>query len=170
MKRLLRAALYSAVLLGMAVLVPFHHDAEAAALPAKVAIPAIRLAVRVRAVGSASDGSMAVPAAADTVGWYAGGTVPGAQGSAVFDAHVYLAFKNLRYVRPGDRIYVTAADGSVRTFAVAEVATYTDAAVPLAAIFTAADAAHLNLITCAGTWLPGQGTYSKRLVVYATAL
>ena len=136
--------------------------------PTVIVIPSIGLAAGIRSVGTDATGAMAVPTIANTVGWYGAGTVPGATGSAVLDAHVYLAFKNLKNVKPGDGIYVEAANGIIRYFVVTAARTYADAKVPLNTLFNAADSAHLNLITCAGTWLPRAGTYSERLVVYAT--
>lgn len=143
--------------------------ASAAAAPASswLTIPAIDLAAFIQPVGTDPDGSMSVPTIPNTVGWYNGGTAPGAIGSAVLDAHVYLAFKNLKKMKVGSSIYVTESNGSQLHFVVQSIKNYYYTAVPLRKLFAANDAARLNLITCAGKWLPAKGTYDHRLVVYA---
>src|SRR5581483_3191518 len=94
-----------AFLLAGAVLVPFRTFAQT--VPSRLAIPSIRLAALIEPVGTDADGSMSVPIAPNAVGWYASGTVPGEWGTAVLDAHVYLAFRNLKNVKKGSNIYVT---------------------------------------------------------------
>lgn len=101
------------------------------------------------------------------IGWYAAGTKPGDVGSAVLDAHVYAAFKRLHEVRPGDSVYVTDDNGKTLHFIVesTELAPIKD--ISLTTLFSRSDKARLNLITCAGTFLPELGTYDKRFIVYA---
>ncbi|MDE2020115.1 MAG: class F sortase [Patescibacteria group bacterium] len=141
--------------------------ATAAPAASWLSIPAINLAAFIQPVGTDPDGSMSVPVIPNTVGWYENGTAPGAVGSAVLDAHVYLAFKRLKNLSTGNSIYVTQSDGSRLHFVVQSMKSYYYRAVPLQKLFTANDAARLNLITCAGKWLPDKGTYDHRLVIYA---
>jgi len=136
--------------------------------PAHLSIPSIKLAATIQPVGTDPDGKMSVPTIQNAVGWYKDGTLPGDEGSAVFDAHVYLAFKNLKNVKPGSDIYVIGASGARLHFVVSSAKTYAYNRVPIEKLFgVAVDGQHLNLITCAGTWLPKAGTYSQRLVLYA---
>jgi len=102
------------------------------------------------------------------VGWYKGGTVPGQEGSAVLDAHVFAAFSALHSLSVGDSIYVTQADGSKLHFVVSDMQYYKLADVPAQTLFNRSGGAYLNLITCAGTYIPAAGTYDHRLVVYTT--
>ncbi|MDB5076167.1 MAG: peptidase family protein, partial [Chloroflexi bacterium] len=93
--------------------------------------------------------------------------------SAVIAGHLDTAtgpavFLHLGNLHAGDLLYVTVADGSERAFKVTELANYQLDKAPLTRIFGASDAAHLNLITCSGDWLPQQHVYTKRLVVYST--
>lgn len=135
--------------------------------PSRLSIPSIKLAASVAPVGVDPDGAMSVPVAPNTVGWYKNGTVPGKTGSAVLDAHVYLAFRDLKKVKVGDSIYVTGQSGKLSKFVVSGIGKYRYTNVPLGDLFTMNDAARLNLITCAGKWLPSKGTYDHRLIVYA---
>jgi LPXTG-site transpeptidase (sortase) family protein len=137
--------------------------------PARLLIPAVVLNDTIQKVGVTSIGQMAVPSGlTQNVGWYKKGTVPGQVGSAVIDAHVYAAFANLRKLKVGNDIYVQTAANKTLHFVVSNIKTYANADVPLYALFNQADAAHLNLITCAGTYIPKDATYDHRLVVYAT--
>lgn len=149
---------------------PFVASAEAAlpGTPATLSIPAISLKATIQGVGVDSTGAMAVPTVKNTVGWYENGTIPGNVGSAVLDAHVYLAFKNLNKLKVGGDVYVIDKNGTKFHFRVISMQLYPYTAVPLQTLFNANDAAHLNMITCAGTWLPAKATYSERLVVYTT--
>ncbi len=136
-------------------------------IPAQLSIPSLRLSAKIQGVGVDADGRMSVPTEPHTVGWYAEGTIPGAVGSAVLDAHVYAAFKTLKNINIGSSIYVTGANGAKLHFMVADIRSYIYNEVPTDLLFERADVARLNLITCSGTWLPTQGTYDHRLVIYA---
>jgi sortase A len=136
--------------------------------PVALSIPSIRLNVPVINVGINSKGEMDVPdGRTKNVGWYERGTIPGDMGSAVFDAHIYAAFKNLRYVKVGDDIYVTTKTGEIRHFRVESSIVYKLEQVPADRLFNADDDRHLNLITCAGKYVASRGTYDHRLIVYA---
>ena len=136
--------------------------------PTSVAIPSVGLKAPVVAVGVNSKGEMDVPdGQTNEVGWYGGGTVPGNIGSAVLDAHVFAAFSKLNKVKVGSDIYVTEGTHTLH-FVVSQVQTYALSALSPQTLFARADARRLNLITCAGTYVPSIGTYDHRLVVYAT--
>jgi LPXTG-site transpeptidase (sortase) family protein len=150
---------------------PFYaeHAPDPTDFPTSLSIPSIKLTSPVTGLGVNGAGEMDVPSGAtNDVGWYAPGTVPGDLGSAVMDAHVYAAFKNLRHVSPGDDVFVTNGRGETLRFRVTDTRIYPRDEVPLQHLFAAADGRHLNLITCAKKYLPLLGTYSHRLVVYTT--
>jgi len=148
--------------------------AQSESLPARLLIPSLSIDARVQQVGMNEKGQMKAPSNFKDVGWYRYGTVPGQLGSAVMDGHVDNGlslggvFKRLGDVKVGDDVYVIAKDGSELHFIVRGVETYPYAAGPAERIFGANDVARLNLITCAGTWVRGDQTYSDRLVVYTT--
>lgn len=148
-------------------------EAAPADAPVRLRIEKLGVDAKVQHVGVAKSGNMAVPTNYTDVGWYRYGTAPGFLGSAVMDGHVDngLAlpgvFKRLSDLRPGDELVVEAASGAERRFAVVDVETYNYKEVPKEKLFTRTDAAWLNLITCDGTWIAGERTYDRRLVVYA---
>ncbi len=136
--------------------------------PAQLIIPSINLNTSVIKVGVNAKGEMDVPdGKSPSVGWYEHGTVPGDLGSAVIDAHVYAAFKNLRYAKVGDDIYVVTKSGKRLHFRIQESTVYKTEEISADRLFNASDARRLNLITCAGKYIPSRETYNKRLVVHA---
>lgn len=138
------------------------------ATPVALSIPSIGLADPIQKMGVLANGQLAVPSGSTlNVGWYAAGTVPGQVGSAVLDAHVFAAFKNLHNVRVGESIYVTDQDGTVLRFVVQTVATFKLGDLSANYLYKRADARRLTLITCAGQLTPDHSTYTERLVVSA---
>ena len=136
-------------------------------VPVHLSIPAAGIEAPVVRVGTTAGGDMAVPSGTtNNVGWYERGTLPGNAGSAVLDAHVFAALKNLHKAEVGDDIYIETATGRLH-FVVEEVVTHALADVPRQKLFNRADRSRLNLITCAGTYSAESGTYDHRLVVYA---
>lgn len=137
-------------------------------LPITLHIPSIKLDAPVEHVSTDDSGEMGVPdGKTENVGWYQNGTSPGERGSAVMDAHVYAAFKNLHRVREGDATIVKMSDGSTRHFRVERTQLYLLEDVPSEELFNRSDAERLNFITCAGNWDARRETYDHRLVVYA---
>ncbi|MES2203325.1 MAG: class F sortase [Patescibacteria group bacterium] len=137
-------------------------------VPVHLSVPMAHIESPVVKVGLNDKGEMDVPSGdTNNVGWYSPGTEPGNVGSAVLDAHVFAALKNLHMVGAGDDIYIDTATGSRLHFRVDAVAVYQLADVPDTILFNRADQPRLNLITCAGTFTPSLHTYDQRLVVYA---
>ncbi len=134
--------------------------------PARVSIASIGLSTSVIPVGINKKGEMDVPDGSTmNVGWYRGGPKPGEVGSAVLDAHVFAAFKNLRYVKVGEEIVVETTEGTRLRFVVEDSRVYKLSELTPQMLFGQNDGRRLHLITCAGT--PVGDTYSHRLVVYA---
>lgn len=145
--------------------------ADASEYPARIRIPSIGLNSPIQPVGVTSTGEMDVPdGSTNIVGWYKYGKLPGDLGNAVMDAHVYAAFKKLRYAQIGDEIRVTDASGNERRFLITDSRVYPHADVPMYGIFTDESHRGLVLITCAGKFLRSLDTYSHRLVVTATEI
>ncbi len=150
----------------------------AAATPAHLMIPSINVDAPVENVGIQSNGDLGTPQQNpwEGVGWYNNGPRPGGAGSAVIDGHLdrpggYPAvFWDLRKVQVGDTIMIVDANGKTLHFRVTRTAAYPPQNAPLQEIFGDSAGAYLNLITCAGTWIPDQHQTSLRLVVYATLM
>ncbi len=143
-------------------------------LPSRLLIPRLSIDADVQRLGLTKSGDMAAPNNFVDVSWYKFGPIPGELGSAVIAGHEDNAlsldgvFKHLEDLMVGDDIYVVAEDGARAHFQVVDKKLYPyDLSGPeLERVFHADDAARLNLITCAGTWLPEAHTNDQRLVVY----
>ncbi len=149
---------------------------NALADPVRLIIPSIGVNATVETVGILNNGDLATPTRSPwtDVGWYESGTQPGERGSAVIDGHLdrpggYPAvFWNLRNMQVGEQVMVVSANGKTLNFQVTRVAFYPPQAAPIQAIFGNSGGNYLNLITCAGDWIPSQHQTTLRLVVYTT--
>ncbi len=147
-----------------------------AAAPAHLIIPSIGLDAPVENVNIQANGDLGTPEKNqwEGVGWYSNGPRPGEAGSAVIDGHLdrpggYPAvFWYLRNVQVGEMIMVVDANGKTLHFRVTRTAAYPPLEAPLQEIFGDTGGTYLNLITCAGTWIPSQHQTTLRLVVYTT--
>ena len=93
------------------------------ARPVYLSIPVIGGHTRLVRLGLTAQGTLQVPASTSVAGWYTGGPRPGQVGSAVIAGHIdsYLGpgvFFRLRLLRPGDRVYVRQAGGTLAVFRV----------------------------------------------------
>lgn len=144
---------------------------------ARLLIPSIGVNAAIEALGVTANGDLAVPNENPwtDVGWYEDGPRPGEQGSAVIDGHLdrpggYPAvFWDLRYMHASDEVTVIDTRGKALHFHVTRVAFYPPQDAPIQEIFGNESGSYLNLITCAGDWIPSEHQTTLRLVVY-TAL
>ena len=143
---------------------------------AHLLIPAIGIDAPVEPVGVLSSGALNVPQKNPwtDVGWYKDGPVPGQSGSAIIDGHldrpggVPAVFWNLNRLHKGDVVIVVGTRGQALHFRVVRLRTYRPDAAPLDEIYGDSSGIYLNLITCAGLWIPSQHQTAKRLVVYTS--
>ncbi len=143
--------------------------------PVRVTIPAQEIEVPVDPVGVADDGQMAIPPLAERGGWYRFGADPGdAAGTTVVAAHVDSVasggtgpFVRLGDVRPGDRVEVALADGSVRAYAVERVERFPKSQARWPDVFTRDGAPRLALVTCGGAFDRATGHYTDNVLVIA---
>lgn len=156
---------------------PTLTPTPAVASPVHITIPSVGIDASIESLGTTADGNMATPTQSPwtATGWYNLGPRPGEPGSAVIDGHLDrpggapAVFWNLRNVQPGASVTVTDADGKVLQFRVLRIMSYPPTQAPLQDIFGNTSGTFLNLITCAGDWIPAQHQTTLRLVVY-TAL
>ena len=142
--------------------------------PIRLIIPAIGVDANVQSVGLfwSGNGEMSIPTNFTDVAWYNGGPVPGMPGNAVIDGHLdgrnvkEAVFYRLGDLTPGDLVEVVDAKGAMLTFQVVRVADYAYNASTTDIFSGDASKARLNLITCAGDWIKGQGIYNERVVVF----
>jgi sortase family protein len=140
--------------------------------PVRLEIPAIGVAAALVRLGLNPDGTMQVPGDYQLAGWFTGGPQPGQLGPAVIAGHVDsrtgpAVFHRLRDLRPGDEIRVVRADRRVIRFEVESLASYPKRELPAEAVYGAATAPVLRLITCAGSFDRARRSYRDNLVVSA---
>ncbi|MBV9229396.1 MAG: class F sortase [Chloroflexi bacterium] len=160
---------------GLRVL-PTPQSGTPIANPARLLIPAIKVDAFIESVGIMSNGDMATPTQSpwENVGWYNAGPLPGQRGSAVIDGHLDrpggapAVFWRLREARVGDEVMVVDSAGKTLHFHVARIAFYAPEEAPVQEIFGDDVGVHLNLITCAGDWVPSERQTTLRLVVFTS--
>lgn len=145
-------------------------------MPVRLRIPAIGLNASVESLGILANGDLATPTQRpwENVGWYNAGPHPGQQGSAVIDGHLDrpggtpAVFWRLHNLHIDDAVLVITATGKTLQFHITRIALYPSQEAPLQDIFGNAGGRYLNLITCAGDWVPSQHQTTHRLVVYTS--
>ncbi len=128
-------------------------------------------------VGVATDGSMETPKNWMEAGWYDKSAKAGEKGNVFINAHYDnnyggpAAFWSLKNLNEDDKVFLIDEYGKTHTYVVFKVF-YVDINDPARLdVLKSGDGERiLTLITCGGVWLPGSGTYSKRLVVQANYL
>ncbi|HEY6313130.1 MAG TPA: class F sortase [Streptosporangiaceae bacterium] len=142
------------------------------ARPVWLTVPAIGVRTRLVDLGLNQNGTLQVPDSTTVAGWFTGSPRPGAIGSAVIAGHVDsrtgpAIFFWLRTIRPGERIYVGRADGTMAVFTVTSVRMYPKDEFPTAAVYGPVPDAELRLITCGGIFDESRGSYLSNVVVFA---
>jgi LPXTG-site transpeptidase (sortase) family protein len=149
---------------------------DSALNPVRLIIPAIAINARVEWVGIDPKADLATPTQNpwQNVGWYNLGPHPGERGSAVIDGHLDrpggfpAVFWHLRDLRVGDEVLVKNSSGKTLQFQVTRIELYPPQEAPIQDIFGNWGGTYLNLITCAGDWIPSQHQTNLRLVVYTS--
>jgi LPXTG-site transpeptidase (sortase) family protein len=140
----------------------------------RLIIPAISVDAPLEPVGLLPGNIMGVPVRHrwDGVGWYKNGPLPGMRGSAVIAGHLDkpggspAVFWRLHKLQVGDSVIVTRPGQRELHFQVIRLAYYQPAEAPLSSIFQDHSGSYLNLVTCAGDWVPIEHETTLRLVVY----
>jgi hypothetical protein len=153
-----------------------RQDPASGAPPVALDIPAIGVTGPVDSVGLQPDGTLEVPAPGpryDHAAWYRGSPTPGRVGPSVILGHVDSAadgpsvFYRLGDLRPGDRITVTLADRTARTFAVERSEQVAKDAFPRLEVYGDTPGPELRLITCGGDFDDAARSYRDNTVVFA---
>ena len=141
--------------------------------PVRLAINTVNIDAPVKPTGLTADGDMAVEDSITDVAWYSLGFKPGQIGSAVIAGHYGWkagqpsVFNPLQDLKPGDILTSYDSDGKAISFSVTATRIYRPDA-DAAEVFSSTDGiAHLNLITCEGTWDAATKSYTDRLVVFS---
>ncbi len=149
---------------------------DSALNPVRLIIPAIAINAPVEWVGTQHNADLATPTQNpwQDVGWYNLGPHPGERGSAVIDGHLDrpggfpAVFWRLRDLHVGDEVLVKNTSGKTLRFQVTRIELYPPQDAPIQDIFGNWGGTYLNLITCAGDWIPSQHQTNLRLVVYTS--
>jgi sortase (surface protein transpeptidase) len=147
-----------------------------ASVPTTIDIPAIDVHSDVISIGTAPDGTLAVPQPGpdlNKAAWYTNSVTPGQDGPSVIEGHIDSVygpsvFFELGALRPGNTIGISRTDGSRTVFTVNAVRSYAShAAFPTDDVY-GADLAHptLRLITCSN-FDQSTGHYVGNTVVFA---
>ncbi|MEE1747514.1 MULTISPECIES: class F sortase [unclassified Streptomyces] len=160
----------------LGIALPPPHDPIEGAVPERVEIPSIGVRAPVVARGLDKDGAIEPPPfdTPQTVGWYGGGTEPGAKGPALLVGHVDTeirpaVFYGLSAARPGAKVEVIRTDGTVAEFTIDDVQVFTRARFDADKAYGPRQdgRAELRLITCGGTFDRTSHEYDANVVVSA---
>ncbi|MFE6186320.1 class F sortase [Streptomyces sp. NPDC056465] len=141
--------------------------------PLRMRIPAVEVDAPMMELGLDAAGALEPPPDNNPVltGWYAGGTVPGATGTAITTGHVDTrlgrgVFHELGSVRKGAVIEVARADQRTALFTVYAVEVYDKKHFPDAKVYGRSARPELRVITCGGPYSKKAG-YEDNVVVFA---
>ncbi len=151
--------------------VPGPSTAAPVARPTTLIIPAIGIRSTLIRLGVTKSGTMQVPSTAAVAGWFTGSPRPGALGAAVIVGHIDSRqgpgiFYQLRLLRPGNKVYVRRADGTLAVFKITAVRRYPKTNFPASAVYGAVPDSQLRLITCGGTFDPATGHYLSNVIAF----
>ncbi len=142
--------------------------------PVRVSIPALGVNARVLNVGLDGQGNIASPVGIYDTGWYNGSARPGQEGAVFIDGHAGVGvpgiFARLGDLSAGAIITVQRADGASVNYSVKHIKTVSAVEVDMKEALSpyVGYSKGLNLMTCAGTYVQGTGTYEHRTIVFAT--
>jgi hypothetical protein len=145
------------------------------ARPVYLSIPVIGVRTPLIRLGLTAQGTLQVPVSTSVAGWYTAGPRPGQPGPAVIAGHIDSrlgpgVFFRLRLLRPGDRVYIRRADGTLAVFGVYAEQSYAKDRFPTQRVYGPAPGPELRLITCGGTFDAATGSYLSNIVVYAAQI
>jgi hypothetical protein len=145
--------------------------------PVRIDIPAIDVHSPLLALGETA-GAVEVPTGStyNEAGWYKYSPTPGSVGPAVILGHVDSGawgpsvFYKLGDLRPGNRVYITRADGLVAVFQISGVREFPKAHFPTKLVYGNTNFAALRLITCGGSFDWSIGHYVDNIIVFASLI
>ncbi|MBT2388652.1 class F sortase [Streptomyces sp. ISL-1] len=143
-------------------------------VPKRIAISEIAVDAPFTALSIGSSGQLNAPPPDDNnlVGWFEGGVTPGERGTSVVAGHVDTktgpaVFLQLSLLKPGSTVDITREDGTVATFKVDSVETFSKAHFPNERVYADTPSPQLRLITCGGDYDRKAMDYTDNVVVFA---
>jgi LPXTG-site transpeptidase (sortase) family protein len=142
--------------------------------PTRLTIPSIDVNAPFTPLDIGPSGQLNAPPVDNTnlVGWYRGGATPGERGTAIVAGHVDTktgpaVFLLLRTVKKGDAVHITRQDGTIVTFKVDSVETFSKADFPNDRVYADTPDPQLRLITCGGNYDKKAKDYEDNVDVFA---
>lgn len=150
-----------------------HAAPMPSARPVAIRIPALEVDAPVERLGVDANQELEVPSDPGAAGWYRESSAPGAAGASVIAGHVTwkqepAVFFDLGALRPGQRVHLLRADGSLAIFAITQIEQYGKDQFPTARVYRPVDRPVLRLITCGGEYDADADSYSANVVAYGT--
>ncbi|WP_406497149.1 class F sortase [Streptomyces sp. NBC_00846] len=143
-------------------------------VPTRLQIPSLAVNAPFTGLVVGADGRLTPPPANDPnmVGWFKHGVTPGERGAAIVAGHVDTmtgpaVFLQLQFLKPGATVDIIRADGSVATFKVDSVETFSKANFPDKRVYSDTPSAQLRLITCGGAYNKTVKDYEDNVVAFA---
>ncbi|MFI6727846.1 class F sortase [Streptomyces sp. R-74717] len=153
---------------------PAVGPAMSRSVPTRLQIPSLAVKAPFTKLSIGADGRLNPPPPNDSnlVGWFKGGVTPGERGAAIVAGHVDTTtgpavFLQLQFLKPGSTVDITRADGSVATFEVDSVETFSKAKFPNKRVYSDTPSAQLRLITCGGPYNRKAKHYEDNVVAFA---
>ncbi|MFC8225918.1 class F sortase [Streptomyces sp. NPDC057287] len=142
--------------------------------PERISIKAIAVDAPFTSLAVGPSGQLEAPPADDPnlAGWFKDGATPGERGTSVVAGHVDTktgpaVFLLLSTLEAGNTVDITREDGSVATFEVDSVETFSKADFPDERVYADKGTAQLRLITCGGVYDKKKKDYEDNVVVFA---
>ncbi|WP_329614057.1 class F sortase [Streptomyces brevispora] len=143
-------------------------------VPTRLRIPTLAVDAPFTSLSIGASGKLDPPPANDQnlVGWFKDGVTPGERGASIVAGHVDTTigpavFLQLRFLQPGASVDITRTDGTVATFKVDTVETFSKAKFPDKRVYSDTPDAQLRLITCGGNYNKTAKDYEDNVVVFA---
>ncbi|MBM7443205.1 class F sortase [Streptomyces sp. HB132] len=142
--------------------------------PKRLSISSLAVDAPFTPLSIGSSGQLDAPPADDPnlVGWFKDGATPGEPGTSVVAGHVDTktgpaVFLLLSTLKAGRTVDITRQDGTVATFKVDSVETFSKAEFPSKRVYDDNGSPQLRLITCGGVYDKKKKDYEDNVVVFA---
>ncbi|MFJ3967225.1 sortase domain-bontaining protein [Streptomyces parvus] len=136
--------------------------------PVRITAQAVGLDAAVDTVGTAEDGTVALPDEGDRAGWYSASVTPGQRGNTMLVGHVDTtrgpaAFYTLGALRKGDHITVHRRDKSIARFTVTALNVYERDNFPSTSVYAPTPTPpHPDHMRRLGAWQPHLHSQPRR--------
>lgn len=143
--------------------------------PVGLSIDRLGVQAPVEPVGVGAAGRLVVPASPMDVGWFRGGSVPGAEGVALLTSHVDTrtegrgVLADLARLEDGDVVTTISADGATLRWRVSARSQHRKEELP-EELFRRSGVPTLALVTCGGPFDPDARRYRDNVIVWAELL